>query len=72
VKHVFKIFINLFILEQLDSWGIDGDVLKINMPTEVEVSTLVSTSEKQYRTRLGIGTSFWLSISSIFRLFVIF
>ncbi|KAJ6946630.1 hypothetical protein NC651_001358 [Populus alba x Populus x berolinensis] len=36
----------------LDSWGIDGDVLKINMPTEVEVSTLVSTSEKQYRTRL--------------------
>ncbi|KAJ6712198.1 ALPHA-GLUCOSIDASE [Salix purpurea] len=36
----------------LDSWGIDGDVVKINMPTEVEVSSLVSTSEKQYRTML--------------------
>ncbi|CAK7346191.1 unnamed protein product [Dovyalis caffra] len=54
VKHMFKRFINLFIREQLDSWGMDGDVLKVNMPTEVEVSTLVSASEKQYRTRLGI------------------
>lgn len=63
---MFKIFINLFIFAQLDSWGIDGDVVKINMPTEVEVSSLVSTSEKQYRTLLGIGGPFQLSISSIF------
>ncbi|XP_068325749.1 uncharacterized protein [Pyrus communis] len=36
----------------VDTWGNDGEVLQIVMPLEQEVGKLVSTSEKQYRTRL--------------------
>ncbi|XP_043806992.1 alpha-glucosidase 2 isoform X2 [Manihot esculenta] len=36
----------------VDSWGMDGDIVQIMMPSEHNVSELVSTSEKQYRTRL--------------------
>ncbi|KAK9928253.1 hypothetical protein M0R45_025399 [Rubus argutus] len=36
----------------VDIWGKDGEVLQISMPSEQEVSKLVSTSEKLYRTRL--------------------
>ncbi|KAJ4851187.1 hypothetical protein Tsubulata_000510 [Turnera subulata] len=37
---------------ELESWGMDGDVLQIVMPTEDEIHSLVSTSEKQYKTQL--------------------
>ncbi|XP_027361090.1 uncharacterized protein LOC113869127 isoform X2 [Abrus precatorius] len=33
----------------LDAWGMDGEVLQVILPSEEEVSKLVSTSEKQYR-----------------------
>ncbi|KAF8380780.1 hypothetical protein HHK36_028274 [Tetracentron sinense] len=36
----------------LDAWGTDGEVLQISMPSEPEVSDLISRSEKQYKTRL--------------------
>ncbi|PRQ19143.1 putative alpha-glucosidase [Rosa chinensis] len=36
----------------VDIWGKDGEILQLSMPSEQEVSQLVSTSEKQYRTRL--------------------
>ncbi|KAG2680519.1 hypothetical protein I3760_11G101900 [Carya illinoinensis] len=36
----------------LESWGMDGDVLQIMMPSEQEVYKLVSASEKKYRTCL--------------------
>lgn len=32
----------------------DGEVLHVNLPSEEEVSKLVSTSEKQYKERLGM------------------
>ncbi|CAL5440955.1 unnamed protein product [Camellia sinensis] len=35
-----------------DAWGIDGEVLQIMMPSEDEVSNLVSMSEKQYKIRM--------------------
>lgn len=38
----------------LDAWGNDGEIVKITMPTEKDVSNLVSASEKQYRIRMGI------------------
>ena len=40
-------------LQQLDTWGMDGEVLQIMMPSEQEVYKLVSTSEKYYKTCLG-------------------
>ncbi|KAL7187910.1 hypothetical protein ACSBR1_037870 [Camellia fascicularis] len=40
-------------LNQLDAWGIDGEVLQIMMPSKDEVSNLVSMSEKQYKIRMG-------------------
>ncbi|KAJ7943956.1 Alpha-glucosidase [Quillaja saponaria] len=36
----------------LEAWGMDGDALQIILPSEEEVSELVSASKKQYRTRL--------------------
>ncbi|CAJ2646990.1 unnamed protein product [Trifolium pratense] len=36
----------------LDTWGVDGEVLHVNLPSEEEVSKLVSTSEKQFKERL--------------------
>ncbi|KAF9597924.1 hypothetical protein IFM89_022626 [Coptis chinensis] len=36
----------------VDAWGTDGEVIQIMMPSEPEVSTLISTSEKQYKTRM--------------------
>ncbi|KAF3967748.1 hypothetical protein CMV_008277 [Castanea mollissima] len=36
----------------LDTWGMDGEVLQIMMPSEQEVYKLVSTSEKYYKTCL--------------------
>jgi hypothetical protein len=40
--------------KQLDTWGVDGEVLHVNLPSEEEVKKLVSTSEKQYKERLGM------------------
>ncbi|XP_062025931.1 uncharacterized protein LOC133742273 isoform X2 [Rosa rugosa] len=42
----------------VDIWGEDGEILQLSMPSEQEVSQLVSTSEKQYRTRLDFAFSF--------------
>ncbi|XP_050270102.1 uncharacterized protein LOC126714137 isoform X3 [Quercus robur] len=36
----------------LDTWGMDGEVLQIMMPSEQEVYKLVSTSEKYFKTCL--------------------
>ncbi|CAK9152089.1 unnamed protein product, partial [Ilex paraguariensis] len=36
----------------LDAWGTDGGVLQIMMPSENDVSNLVSASEKQHKIRL--------------------
>lgn len=41
--------------KQLDTWGTDGEVLQLILPSEDEVSELVSTSEKNYKDRLGIS-----------------
>jgi hypothetical protein len=43
-----------FFCKQLDTWGVDGEVLHVNLPSEEEVTKLVSTSEKQYKERLGM------------------
>lgn len=64
---LIKYHINPESLKQVDTWGNDGEVLQIVMPSEQEVGKLVSTSEKQYRTRLGntsIHTLFGLILSS--------
>ncbi|XP_042490722.1 alpha-glucosidase 2 isoform X2 [Macadamia integrifolia] len=37
---------------KLDAWGIDGEVVKIMIPLESEVSHLISTSEEQYRAHM--------------------
>ncbi|RVW93781.1 Alpha-glucosidase 2 [Vitis vinifera] len=37
---------------KIDAQGTDGEVLQITMPSEHEVSDLVSTSKEQYRNRL--------------------
>ncbi|TKY70149.1 Alpha-glucosidase 2 [Spatholobus suberectus] len=36
----------------LDTWGIDGEVMRLTLPSKEEVLKLVSTSEKQYKDRL--------------------
>ncbi|XP_016201260.1 uncharacterized protein LOC107642423 isoform X2 [Arachis ipaensis] len=36
----------------LDTWGMDGEVLQVILPSEEEVSKLVSTSEKEYKEQL--------------------
>lgn len=67
-KFVHDLFINLFIFcwaldlniyvvrfcKQLDTWGMDGEVQQVILPSEEEVSKLVSTSEKQSKERLGM------------------
>ncbi|KAK7407036.1 hypothetical protein VNO78_08676 [Psophocarpus tetragonolobus] len=40
----------------LDTWGTDGEVLQVILPSEDEVLKLVSTSEKQYKDRLENAT----------------
>ncbi|WCJ20544.1 heteroglycan glucosidase 1 [Euphorbia peplus] len=37
---------------KVESWGMDGDVIQIMMPSELNASELISISEKQYRSRL--------------------
>ncbi|XP_057786663.1 uncharacterized protein LOC131004082 [Salvia miltiorrhiza] len=36
----------------IDAWGIDGDVLQIEMPSESELSDLVLAGEKQLKSRI--------------------
>lgn len=36
----------------LAAWGVDGEVIKIKMPLEDELSDLISTSEKRYKIRM--------------------
>lgn len=38
---------------QIDSWGTDGEEVQITMPSELEISNLVSMSQKQYQNRIG-------------------
>ncbi|KAG5049011.1 hypothetical protein JHK85_010114 [Glycine max] len=40
----------------LDTWGTDGEVLQLILPSEDEVLKLVSTSEKNYKDRLENAT----------------
>ena len=52
----FSLYLNIDkvrFCKQLDTWGMDGEVLQVILPSEEEVSKLVSTSEKQYKERLG-------------------
>lgn len=41
------------LLIQLDAWGSDGEIIQLAMPSETDVSNLVSESEEKYRNRLG-------------------
>ncbi|XP_026427782.1 uncharacterized protein LOC113323663 [Papaver somniferum] len=36
----------------VDAWGIDGEVLQIKMPSDLEISNLLSTSQEQYKSRI--------------------
>ncbi|KAL5724729.1 alpha-glucosidase [Ranunculus cassubicifolius] len=36
----------------IDAWGTDGEVIQVEIPSEMEVSTLVSNSDKQHQARL--------------------
>ncbi|MCL7029646.1 hypothetical protein MKW94_010312 [Papaver nudicaule] len=36
----------------VDAWGIDGEVLQIKMPSDPEISNLISTSQEQYKNRI--------------------
>ncbi|XP_057776700.1 uncharacterized protein LOC130995437 isoform X2 [Salvia miltiorrhiza] len=40
----------------IDAWGIDGDVLQIEMPSESELSDLVLAGEKQLKSRIENAT----------------
>ncbi|OVA18457.1 Glycoside hydrolase [Macleaya cordata] len=35
-----------------DAWGIDGEVLKITMPSDPEISNLISISEEEYKNHI--------------------
>lgn len=48
---------------QVDGWGIDGEVIPVQMPSEHEAKMLVSTSEK--KTREHFGRSFDVSIITL-------
>ncbi|KAF7126946.1 hypothetical protein RHSIM_Rhsim11G0034700 [Rhododendron simsii] len=39
---------------KLDAWGVDGEIIQVKMPSEDEVSKLVTMSEKQYK--IGMET----------------
>ncbi|KAI3883085.1 hypothetical protein MKX03_020163 [Papaver bracteatum] len=36
----------------VDAWGIDGEVLQIKMPSDPEISSLISISQEQYKNRI--------------------
>ncbi|KAI3987673.1 hypothetical protein MKX01_028407 [Papaver californicum] len=36
----------------VDAWGIDGEVVQIKMPSDPEISNLISTSQEQYKNRI--------------------
>ncbi|KAI3974855.1 hypothetical protein MKX01_004966 [Papaver californicum] len=36
----------------VDAWGIDGEVLQMKMPSDPEISNLISTSQEQYKNRI--------------------
>lgn len=40
----------------IDAWGIDGEDLKINMPSEDEVANMVFASEKSFKMRMETAT----------------
>ncbi|KAH9603525.1 hypothetical protein KSS87_019849 [Heliosperma pusillum] len=42
---------------KIDSWGMDGEDVLITMPSEHEVSQLISQSQKQYLTRIETAKS---------------
>lgn len=39
--------------KQIDTRGMDGEDLQIAMPSEAEVSNLVSASKEKYKIRMG-------------------
>lgn len=42
-----------FFFFQVDAWGTDGEDLKITLPTENEISNLISASKNNYKTLMG-------------------
>lgn len=44
---------HLSLQSQVDAWGMDGEVVKIIMPSIDKVMELVSESEKKHKARLG-------------------
>lgn len=38
---------------QIDACGTDGEVIKIQMPSEGELSDIVLAGEKQWKSRIG-------------------
>ena len=63
--YVLSFIINHGFIKQLDTWGMDGEVVQIVMPLEQEVSELVSASVKRQRTLLG-STTFRLDVLVIY------
>lgn len=49
----FKRFKILRNVEQLDTWGMDGEIVQINIPSESEVSALISTSNERFKLHMG-------------------
>lgn len=47
---------HLSMCSQVDAWGMDGEVVKITMPSTDKVMELVSESEKKLKARLGNNT----------------
>lgn len=52
-------------VKQLDTWGIDGEILQIQMPSEIEVSNLISSRKEHRRLHLGKFLSLRLLYSVI-------
>lgn len=40
-------------VEQVDAWGIDGEIIQITMPSESEVSELIFTSIERFKLHMG-------------------
>ena len=45
--------LNISNVEQLDAWGMDGETIQIKMPSESEVSALISTSNERFALHMG-------------------
>lgn len=55
--------LNLDNVEQLNAWGMDGEIIQINVPSENEVSELVSTSNERFKLHMGKAANLFLIIA---------